>query len=124
MSLPVKVYSSSGKYVAALRFFEEAAMIAALGDRVVKVNGRIVWKEGREEFSAGDSFDRAASVMRNRMMEHTDERLDRVRPRVHALAFDTRGGSHCGADEEISGDAFRVTCANCRRELRKRGLVA
>lgn len=59
-----KVYRD-GEYVAACKYAEDAAaVIAATGSGEVRHGHRVVvWREGREGFPAGDSFDRAAQVM-------------------------------------------------------------
>lgn len=65
--LRFKVYSD-GKYVAALRHAEDAANIASCyTDGVIKYGTWIVWREGKEEFSGGDSYDGAARIMHDRI---------------------------------------------------------
>lgn len=65
-----KIYNAAGEYVAACRDGEDAAMMVAhLGDGArVKLYGRIVWREGSEDFSAGESCDAARDVMRARQV--------------------------------------------------------
>lgn len=59
-----------------------AVVVAQLGtDSVVKFGGRVVFKEGRDAF-AGDSFDRAATIMIDRIDQH---RSERARARLRAL---------------------------------------
>ena len=69
MSSPLqfKVYSGT-HMVGALRYAEDAAALASntLSGKVMW-KGRIVWREGREEFPAGESFDRTAGVINERV---------------------------------------------------------
>lgn len=60
-----KVYRDH-EYRAAVKYPEDAAaLVAALGDGTVlrHGHGRIVWREGSEEFPAGESYDRFADVV-------------------------------------------------------------
>ncbi len=60
---PWKVYRG-GKYVAACKHAEDAACLVALsGGEVRHGHKLVVWREGKEEFPAGESYDRAAAVM-------------------------------------------------------------
>lgn len=62
-----KVYDEDGVYQAATRDSTLAAVVVAvLGNGTVKVDGRIVWREGSEETIAADSYDEAAEVMEQR----------------------------------------------------------
>jgi hypothetical protein len=68
-----KVYSASNEYRAALKYAEDAAaFVAILGDGATIRHGHsakeIVWREGEEEFSASESYERAATRMYARMM--------------------------------------------------------
>jgi len=66
-----KVYSASGEHIASLRDAEDAAALVGLhDDGKVLVDGRIVWREGKEEDRAGNSYDFAAGVMYQRRAEH------------------------------------------------------
>ena len=66
-----KVYRD-GEMVASLRYAEEAAAVVALGGAaVIKVNGRIVWREGREAQPAGESYDYVAALCRARRQRQT-----------------------------------------------------
>lgn len=67
----LKAYSPEQEYVAAFKFYEDAASFAAFrGDgttiRWGHSKNETLWHEGAEEFSAGESFDRAAVIMRQR----------------------------------------------------------
>lgn len=64
-----KVHSHTGMYEGEAVFGElAAAMVAVLGDAstVRTAGGLVVWREGAEEQSAGESYDTAAEVMRFR----------------------------------------------------------
>jgi len=75
--LAYKVYRG-GKLVAATRWAEEAAAILALGNGgLVKVDGRLVYRQGVDG-DAGDSFDAAAGIMLDRRREHELERQARL----------------------------------------------
>lgn len=61
-----KVYSVVREYVAATRYPEDAAALASVNGRGTEVrygHKMVVWREGSEDFSAGESYDRAAEVM-------------------------------------------------------------
>lgn len=61
-----KIYRN-GEYVAACKYAEDAAVLVSVSGGIVKHgHSLIVWREGEEEFSAGDSYDRAGDVMRDR----------------------------------------------------------
>ena len=67
----IKVYTPSHGYIAAFKFFVDAAIfVAALESgatvRVGHSPKSIVWEVDAEDFSAGDSYDRAADVMAQR----------------------------------------------------------
>ena len=68
MSLPFKVIDEHGiKQGETARPEEAAALVDFLGrGAAVRVHGRIVWREGAEEQSAGESYDFAAGVMLSR----------------------------------------------------------
>lgn len=68
----LKVYNPSGDYVAACKCGEDAACLVALyGDgasiRFGHSKGRTVWTEGAEEFPAGESYDRVAALIFERL---------------------------------------------------------
>lgn len=62
-----KVYHN-GEYVAACKYREDAAALVAIfsGGIVKHGHSLIVWREGYEAFSAGESYDRAGDVMEQR----------------------------------------------------------
>jgi len=63
-----KVISPDGDYVAACRYAEDAANLVGIygPGAKIKLDGRIIWREGSEEISAGDSFDRAREIIHGR----------------------------------------------------------
>lgn len=81
-----KVYLD-GEYVAACKHAEDAAAIVAMSNSgVVKYDHKtVVWNEGSEEFSACDSYDRAAQVMH--------ERIDEIKFRASDARLQARIGS-------------------------------
>ena len=61
-----KVYRD-GEYVAACKYAEDAAAMVSVSGGVVKHgHSLIVWREGSEKYSAGESYDGAARVMEQR----------------------------------------------------------
>ena len=66
----LKVYNRQGKYVASCKHLEDAAILASNHGKGAKVkkghSGKTLWHEGFEVISAGESFDRAAQIMRRR----------------------------------------------------------
>ncbi len=77
--LAYKVYNGR-ELVATTVYAEDAAMVAGnTPGSTVKADGRIVWREGREEFIACDYIDRAAHVMMTRRAQHHTERYARLR---------------------------------------------
>ena len=66
-----KIYNAAGEYKAAVHDPEDAAVLmSAWGAGTVRdghARKDIVWTEGEEEFSAGESYDAAAKVMRERV---------------------------------------------------------
>jgi len=74
-----KVYNPQGDYVAACKHLEDAACLAGLyGHGATVRSGHAykdcIWKEGHEEFSASESFDRAADLMLDRLTERVEAR--------------------------------------------------
>ena len=87
-----KVYDAQGQYEAACKHAEVAAgVVALLGDGATIRDGHrvadIMWTEGAEEMSAGESYDRAAMIVGRRIIEsanrlrarHEVERADATR---------------------------------------------
>lgn len=91
-----KVYRGR-EYVAACRYPEDAAAVVAVAptDAVIRFRHRlVVWREGAEAFSAGESYDRAAEIMQSRVDESARRYRERVAGRdgrEHARAFKGAG---------------------------------
>lgn len=69
-----KVYSPDGEYLASCHYPEDAAVLVAAngpGSTIRRGHARklTVWKEGGEEFSAAESYDRVAEVCERRRQE-------------------------------------------------------
>jgi hypothetical protein len=82
--LVFKVYTPEG-IVASCKFAEDAAAVVALHtDRgTIQWDGRIVWREGREDQPASDSYDYVAQVVGNRIREiHARVALRRAHRRI------------------------------------------
>jgi len=60
-----------GEYMAACKHAEDAAALVSVwtGGEVRWRHKNVVWREGAETFPAGESFDRAAEIMRQRIRE-------------------------------------------------------
>jgi len=88
-----KVYRN-GEYVAACKYAEDAAaMVSLTPSGEIKYGHRlVVWREGSEEFSAGNSYDGAAAVMFERIQKenirgllragHTPEQIEKLLARA------------------------------------------
>jgi hypothetical protein len=68
----LKIYNSQGEYIGCLKHYEDAACIcASYGSGATVRYGHqkrnTIWKEGAEEFSAGESYDRSGDKMRRRV---------------------------------------------------------
>ena len=64
-----KAHHPSHGYVASFKFAEDAAQYCASNGEGFKIYSKykvLLWNEGHEEFSAYESFDRAAEVMHER----------------------------------------------------------
>lgn len=68
--LNYQIYREDGELMGATKHGEDAAcLVAFVGDGAyVKVNGKIVWSEGKEEFPASDSWDGCADIMASRYL--------------------------------------------------------
>lgn len=70
----LKVFSSDGEYIASVKYYEDAAALASMRGDGTQVRaghgGTVLWHEGTEEFSAGESYDDAAQVMLERDQAH------------------------------------------------------
>lgn len=66
-----KVYLG-GEYRGATKYAEDAAALAGGTGKgsIIKYGGRIVWREGKEEFSASESYDGVRMVMFRRIKEN------------------------------------------------------
>ncbi len=68
-----KVYDAAGKYEAACKSPETAAAVVSLlghGATIKGGHGHIVWREGKERISAGDSYDVVAETCHKRWYEY------------------------------------------------------
>ena len=66
-----KVYRN-GQYVAACKHPDDAAVLVSASGGEVRADHSpkwTVWREGQEEFSAGESYGRAAEVMLERLQD-------------------------------------------------------
>jgi hypothetical protein len=74
----LKVFNPGGKYVASCKHLEDAACLANLYGKGAKVRfghkGPILWHEGHEKFSAGESYDGAGRVMWERWQVEIERR--------------------------------------------------
>lgn len=67
---PWKVYRD-GEYVAACKYAEDAAALVAMSGGIIEHgHSLVVWREGEEDFSAGESYDEAAELMFKRLNVH------------------------------------------------------
>ena len=79
----LKVFNPSGEYIAACKFYEDAAALAALNGngssvRLGHSKKDTLWMEGSERISAAESYDEAAQIMRERKDEICDRNLRRL----------------------------------------------
>lgn len=68
-SPPYKIYDSQNRYQAACHELEAAAcLVAFYGDGATIRSGHtnVIWREGSELISAGDSYDQAAAILISR----------------------------------------------------------
>lgn len=73
-SPPWKVYRNR-EYVASCKCPEDAAVLVSVSGGVVKWDhSAVVWTEGAEAFSAGESYDRAADLMRDRLTAYAQRK--------------------------------------------------
>ena len=71
-----KVYGKSHGYIAACKYASDAACLVGLygeGSTVKYDHAKVLWREGKEEISAGDSYDIAAETMLKRLEAHHKE---------------------------------------------------
>ncbi|WP_155293370.1 hypothetical protein [Comamonas testosteroni] len=74
----MKIYDPAGNYKASCVDYAEAAVLVSFlgnGSQVRNGHGKknVIWHEGHEDQSAGESYDRATAVMASRMMTHDPE---------------------------------------------------
>lgn len=64
-----KVYSAEGEYIAACKFAEDAAAIVASyeGGTIRDGHRKVVWHEGHEAETAGNSYDAVAQTVYERV---------------------------------------------------------
>ncbi len=65
-----KVYTADNEYVAACKHAEDAAAIVASyeGGTIRDGHRKVLWREGSEETSSGDSYDCTASTVHARLL--------------------------------------------------------
>jgi hypothetical protein len=73
----LKLFNPQGEYVACFKHLEDAAALVSIyGDGAEIRDGHnkrnTIWREGSEDFSAGESCDRAADVMLDRMIARAE----------------------------------------------------
>jgi hypothetical protein len=76
-----KVYSPSKEYIASCKHAEGAACLVGMygdGSTVRLGHGPIIWSEGAEDFSGGNSYDGAAAVMHEREQAINQRGYDRA----------------------------------------------
>jgi len=72
-----KVYNAN-EHVASLKYAEDAALVVANTEHgVVRVDGRVVWRETLDG-PAGNSYDQAAQVMAARRRQNHAQRYAQV----------------------------------------------
>lgn len=65
-----KIYRD-GEYIGCCKHAEDAAALVSVAGGTVKLGHKlVVWAEGSEEFLAGESYDRAGDLMREREAAH------------------------------------------------------
>ena len=67
----LKIFNSQGEYIGCVKHYEDAAcLVASYGTGATVRFGhskrQTLWNEGAEDFSAGDSYDQAGQIMRQR----------------------------------------------------------
>ena len=73
MSTPeLKIFNPSGEYIGCMKHGEDAACVCALYGKGASIRyghdkRHTVWNEGAEEFSAGESYDRVALLIADRI---------------------------------------------------------
>ncbi len=79
-NLDYKVFDGSKQMIGSVMHAEDAAALVSLHtDGTVKWKHAVtVWREGKEEQSAGDSYDSAAAVMYERVDAYNRKRYARL----------------------------------------------
>ena len=78
-----KIYNLNREYIGCVKYAEDAAALVALqgdGATVKYDHGKVIWREGAEELSAGESYDEAARVMYRR--------IDKMRRASYARSYE------------------------------------
>ena len=73
-----KIHLSTGQFIAACLYAEDAAALVAKhgANATIRIgHTHVVWREGIEIFAAGDSYDRVASIIKERARAIERERL-------------------------------------------------
>ena len=87
-----KVYRNK-EYIGCCRYADDAAALVSLGGGVIKHgHSMIVWTEGAEGFSAGESYDGAARIMEARVRKAVIAHMVKVNGAEYAM--------RCGATAE------------------------
>ncbi|MGP9804043.1 hypothetical protein [Paracoccus sp. NSM] len=76
-----KIFRPGGEYVAACKYAEDAAALTAIlgdGTKIKHGHSHVVWTEGAEDFSAGESYDRVAKIVHDRIRQKGEDYLRRV----------------------------------------------
>lgn len=80
--LPYHIYTIEGVHIGSISNVEDAVRLMARG-RIVRwgARGPVLWSEGFEDFSAGESYDKAARIAWDRLLMETDVKLsvDQIR---------------------------------------------
>ena len=90
MSTPsFKVYTPEGEYIGCVRDAEDAAALVGLrgdGGTIRWQHRHIVWREGREDWLAGESYDQTAAVIYKRVQTFHTTSSSRLREAQDAFA--------------------------------------
>lgn len=102
-SLVFKVYNE-GEHIASCMFAEDAAMVVGNTEAgTVKVDGRIVWREGKEERPACDFVDWAASLMHERRASSHARRYARQLEQRGARPFVLDAYNQIQRSQDVAG---------------------
>lgn len=82
-----KVYRGK-EYIGCCKYPDDAAALVSLGGGIVKHgHSLVVWTEGSEEFSAGESYDGAARIMLARLRQQSIRNMVRSYGKARALEW-------------------------------------